>query len=148
MAEERVQDDVRTEIHFLRALTAERAMALYDRVIGRGSVTHLAPGRAAGSLVVRDHAPRLDRFRRLLVALDQPREGELRIFARVVVHRSAESLAALLQQTWTAAGRGPLAMVGDDRARLLLVRSTLETYRSLDRMVRRLDQPEQHEALP
>ena len=137
-------EEVRTEVYFLRHLTVERASALYERMLGIGANTWLGPGKGGGTLVVRDTDARLGRFRRVLdtIDVDEGHRDGVRVFARAVLHRRPQVVADLVLQTWQAAGRGPIALVGDDRSRLLIVRARLEEYRVLDRMIRKLDREE------
>ncbi|MGM0576343.1 MAG: hypothetical protein ACQEXJ_11485 [Myxococcota bacterium] len=132
-------DGWRTDVLFLESMQAGHAATLYERVLGTPPGVRVAPGRDAGTLVVRDTPARLDRFRALLGALDGPDRGMLHIYVRPVIHRTPSGLAALARDAFDAAGEAPLHMVPDDRSRNLVVQTAPETYRKLDRLLRRLD---------
>lgn len=132
-------DSLRTEVLFLErgGLGAERAVTLYQRILGETGESRVTVGRQPNMLVVRDTPERLKRFRALIAALDHPGEGQ-RLYVRPVVHVAPSALAALIEQT----GAFPpdlLSVVPDDRSGHLVVRARLADYRRLDLLLRKLD---------
>jgi len=138
-------DTYRTEIIFLKSLSVERAIALYERVIGVRSGTRVVEGHGADTVVVRDTPHQLARFRALLGVLDRAdrgRDGEQRLYLRPVVHLAPSDLADLVRSVLD--GHRLLAevlMAPDDRSGQLVVRTTRDRYLTLDRLMRRLDVP-------
>lgn len=129
---------LRTEVIFLRdnGMGAERALTLYERVIGQSGESSAMVGRQPNMLVVRDTPERLARFRRLLAALDRG-GAERRLYVRPVSHLAPSALASLLAELAPADVR----LVPDDRSGALIVSATLTDYRRLDALIRRLDVP-------
>jgi type II secretory pathway component GspD/PulD (secretin) len=122
---------LRTEVIFLRdnGMGAERALALYERVIGQSGESSAMVGRQPNMLVVRDTPERLARFRRLLDALDRG-GAERRLYVRPVAHLAPSELAP-----------ADVRLVPDDRSSALIVSATLADYRRLDALIRRIDVP-------
>lgn len=130
----------RTDVIFLAHLPQDRAIALWERVIGPAGEARVIAGRA-GTVVVYDTPPRLARFRDLLRALDVG-GGDAHIYVRPVVHLPPSALGALLEQILgDAGGRDALVLVADDRAGQLVIRTTPARYAVVDRLARRLDVP-------
>jgi len=129
----------RTDVLFLAYLPPERAVMLWERVLGAAGEAHVSVGRA-DTVVAYDTPPRLARFRALLTALDTPGAAAERLYLRPVVHLPPSALAALLHEALDDP-RAPLVLVPDDRTGQLLVRATPARYATLDRLARRLDVP-------
>ena len=130
-------DTHRTEVITLKAMNAERAITIHQRVLGAAPGARLVPGRDGKTLVVYDTVERLARFRVLLRELDRPTASELRTYVRPVAHRSPSELAELARQVLGDAAAP--TMVPDDRAGLLVVQATRPGYAYLDKLLRRLD---------
>ncbi len=141
LAGARSDDSYRTDIVFLRAMSAERAMALYDRVIGQQGESVVVQGRDEDTLVVKDTPARLARFRALLAALDRGSARGERIFVRPVVYLTPSALTVLVERVFDAEGWPAVVLIPDDRSRQLVVRTTRAHYDTLDALIRRLDQP-------
>lgn len=135
---EPARQSYRTEVIFLAALPAERALLLHERVLGRVGESTIAQGRQANVVVVKDTPERLARFRALLAALDAEGAARLRVFVRPVQHLLASELAALAGEVMDDPA---LRMVPDDRSRQLVVMARPERYHALDRLLRKLDVP-------
>lgn len=131
-------DAYRTEVIFLSALPAERALLLHERLLGQAGEGNIVRGRQPNVVVVKDTPERLARFHALLAALDREGAAQLRIFIRPVQHVMASELAALAGEV---VDDPALRMVPDDRSRQLVVMARPETYRALDRLLRKLDVP-------
>lgn len=131
-------ESLKTEVIFLRenGMGAERALALYERVIGQSGESSAMVGRQPNMLVVRDTPERLGRFRKLLAALDRG-GAERRLYVRPVTHLAPSELVSLLAELAPADVR----LVPDDRSSALIVSATLADYRRLDTLIRRLDVP-------
>lgn len=129
-------DSLKTEVLFLkeRGMGAERALTLYDRVIGRSGESSALVGRQPNMLVVRDTPERLARFRSLIRLLDV--EGdERRLYVRPIVHLPPSALIALIGDLIPQAVR----LFPDDRTNNLVVSASLTDYRRLDTLIRKLD---------
>ena len=136
----RSDDSYRTDVIFLAHLPQDRAIALWERVIGPAGEARIIAGRA-DTVVVYDTPPRLARFRDLLRALDVG-DDDAHIYVRPVVHLPPSALAALIEQILgDAGGRDALVLVADDRAGQLVIRTTPARYAIIDRLARRLDVP-------
>lgn len=131
-------ESLKTEVIFLEenGMGAERALTLYERVIGKSGESSAMVGRQPNMLVVRDTPQRLARFRRLLDALDRG-GADRRLYVRPVTHVAPSQLASLLAELAPADVR----LVPDDRSGALIVSATLPDYRRLDTLIRRLDVP-------
>jgi type II secretory pathway component GspD/PulD (secretin) len=134
-----VTDSLRTEVIFLTkdGMGAERALTLYDRIIGPSGESSAVVGRQPNMLVVRDTPPRLARFRALLKALDVP-GAELRLFIRPMRYVAPSQLKPLIEELGTF-DLARISLVADDRSGQLVVQARLEDYRRLDRLIRKLD---------
>lgn len=131
-------ESYRTEVIFLAALPAERALLLHERLIGQAGESNIVRGRQPNMVVVKDTPERLARFHALLAALDKDGAAGLRIFLRPVQHVLPSELAALASEVLDDPG---VRMVADDRSRHLVVMSRPEAYQRLDRLLRKLDVP-------
>lgn len=132
-------ESLRTEVIFLRegGMGVERAMTVYDRVIGARGESSITVGRQPNMLVVRDTPPRLKRFRALLTALDRPGE-DARVFIRPVHHLAPSELAARVAEL-DVFDPAAVQLVPDDRSGQLVVSASLAEYRRLDALIRKLD---------
>lgn len=128
-----------TEIIFLQVMTPARAMLLFDRVIRSGSQSVIVEGKGPNVVVARDYPAQLARFRELLADLDRPGEAGARIYVRPVQFVVASALAQTLEGMYDSAE--PPRMVPDDRTGQLVVQTTPERYRALDKLIRKLDVP-------
>lgn len=131
-------ESLKTEVIFLKenGMGAERALTLYERVIGRSGESSAMVGRQPNMLVVRDTRERLTRFRKLIDELDRPGQG-LRLYVRPIAHLAPSSLLPLLAELTPPSVR----LVPDDRSSVLIVSASLADYRRLDALIRRLDVP-------
>lgn len=124
----------------LQHMEPTRAAALYESVVGvgPGGKVHVAEKKRA--VIVHDERRRIDHFRGLVALLDVPGSGDLKIFVRPVQFASptelAKILGELLQGTSHAKG---LLLVPDERSSKLVVRASPETYRMIDKLLRRQD---------
>lgn len=134
-----VTDSLRTEVIFLTGdgMGAERALTLYDRIIGPSGESSAALGRQPNMLVVRDTPPRLARFRAILKALDVP-GAQTRLFIRPMHHLAPSQIKPLIEELETF-DPPMISLVADDRSGQLIVQARLEDYRRLDRIIRKLD---------
>ncbi|TNF23447.1 MAG: hypothetical protein EP329_27525 [Deltaproteobacteria bacterium] len=133
-------DSYRTDVIFLAHMPQKRAIALWEKILGPAGEARIIVGRA-GTVVVYDTPPRLARFRALVEALDSG-DASAHIYLRAVVHLPPSALADLIARVLgDAGGEGRLVLVPDDRSGQLLVRTTPERYRVVDRLARRLDVP-------
>ncbi|MFT7581351.1 MAG: hypothetical protein ACI9MR_003027, partial [Myxococcota bacterium] len=89
-------DSYRTDVLFLRTMTPARAIALYERLIGRDGESQIFEGRNPQTVIVYDTADRLDRFRLFLTALDDDKHAGLRIFVRPVRYLAPSELAQII----------------------------------------------------
>lgn len=135
-----VANSLKTEVIFLEqgGMGAERALMLYERVIGRSGEGSATIGRQPNMLVVRDTPERLARFRALIRALDRP-GAERRLYMRPMTHVAPSQMARLVGDLLPEDVR----LVPDDRSGNLVVSATLDDYRRLDALVRKLDVPGQ-----
>ena len=133
-------DSLKTEVIFLEqgGMGAERALTLYERVIGRSGEGSATLGRQPNMLVVRDTPERLTRFRALIRALDRP-GAERRFYVRPMVHVAPSQMATLVGDLIP----DDVRLVPDDRSGHLVVSATLSDYRRVDALVRKLDVPGQ-----
>lgn len=131
-------ESYRTEVIFLTELPAERAMLLYERLLGQAGESTIVPGRQPNVVVVKDTPERLARFHALLAALDRQGAIGLHIYLRPVQHVPPSELAALATEV---VGDLDVRMVADDRSRHLVVMSRPDTYKKLDLLLRKLDVP-------
>jgi type II secretory pathway component GspD/PulD (secretin) len=137
---ELVADSYRTEVIFLRGLPAERAILLHERLLGSSGESTIVPGRQDNVIVVRDTPARLARFHQLLAVLDSRGAAERHIYVRPVRYLAASELAQLTDDI--IGGRQDMEevrMVADDRSQQLVVMCRKDTYRTLDRLFRKLD---------
>lgn len=132
-------DTFQTAIVFLQEMSTERAVTLYERVIGVIGGATIVVGRDKRSVIVKDTRERLTRYRHLLSLLDVKGQDKLRIFVRPVIYRVPSELAKMLDETLAKVSKAPLHMAPDDRAGLLVVATTRETYRRLHILAERLD---------
>lgn len=134
-------ESYRTEVIFLGELSADRAIALHERVIGDAGESTIVRGRQANMIVVKDTPERLSRFRKLLAALDAAGSAELHVYVRPVRHVLPSALAARAAEVYDGAngGGGAPKMVPDDRSMQLVVMCPPDQYRALDRLLRKLD---------
>ena len=130
-----------TAVIFLKHMPATRAVAIYERVLGRIHGALASPGRDNRSVTVRDAPQRVDRFRKLLAKLDLP-GAELRVFVRPVLHRRPRELEQLITEVLKAKKtRAPVTMVADSASRQLVVCTTRRVYfHIIDPLARKLDQ--------
>lgn len=134
-------DSLKTEVIFLGRLPSERAIMLWDRVIGSIGGATILQGRSPDVVVVRDTPPRLARFRALVTALDAT-SPETHIYLRPVVNVRPSELAALVQSLADGADAlRDVTLVPDDRSDQLVVAAPPARYRALDKLLRRLDVP-------
>jgi type II secretory pathway component GspD/PulD (secretin) len=131
--------EARTEIIFLQAMPPARAMLLFDRVIRSGPAAVIVQGRGPNVIVARDYPAQLARFRSLLAEFDRPGEADAHIYVRPVHFVVASALAQTLEGMYDSVE--PPRMVADDRTGQLVVQTTLERYRALDKLIRKLDVP-------
>jgi len=135
---EPARQSYRTEVIFLKALPAERALLLHERLLGAVGESNIVRGRQPNVVVVKDTPERLARFHALLAAFDKEGAARLRIFLRPVQHVLPSELAALAGEVLDDPG---VRMVPDDRSGHLVVMSRSEAYQRLDRLLRKLDVP-------
>lgn len=128
------------ELVDLRAMPADRAAALYERLVGEGAATRVQPGPKGEQLVVRDRPWRIARFRTLLRRLDQPGAARARIYVRPVRHRRPEVLAQRVR-TLMGGERASWTVVAVPHPRRLVVRARWPVYERMDALLRRLDVP-------
>ena len=133
------QEQVRTTVVILKAMSLKRAELLYDKAVGRSAKTQIVVDRRGRSLVVRDYRSKLEQYKALIGVLDAPGTKKLKIYVRPVVHLKASVLADKLKPLMKAVSRAPLRMAPMDRARRLVVMTTWPVYRKLDVLARRLD---------
>lgn len=134
-------DSLKTEVMFLDGMPAERAISLWERVIGPQAGATIIQGRAANVVVVKDTPARIARFRTLMKALAST-GADAHIYLRPVLYMEASELAAVVSNV---AGQSDamkdVALVPDDRSGQLVVSATPARYRALDALMRRLDVP-------
>jgi len=71
--------------------------------------------------------------------LDLPGSKGRRIFVRPVIHRPASELVIVTRRVFgDDLGRG-VGLAPDDRSNQMIVRATAAQYRTIDRLLRRLD---------
>jgi len=133
-------DSLRTEIIFLQEIEAERAIVLWDKVIGPAPEATIVKGREPRVVVVRDRPERLARFHALIAALDRRGAAARRIYIRPVVNLLPSELARLLGDVVGPSG-DELRLVPDDPTQRLVVITTEAIYRRVDLIARRLDVP-------
>ena len=131
-------DTHRTHVFLLQAMQAEQAATLYERMLGLPPETRLVAGRDGKSLIAHDTPERLERFTKLLSALDRDEGAGQRIYVRPVLHRIPSELAELVRQV---VGQAAPTLVADDRSGALVVRARWPEYQELDTLLRRLDVP-------
>ncbi len=134
-------DSYKTRTLRLKHMTAERAVALHERVVGSQGESSIVARPDGRSVIVHDTAPRLRRFRTLLRELDVADDGgERRLYVRPVLHVTPSRLAELALDVFDQQkGADALKIIADDRAGVLVVSTTYPTYLKLDRLLRRLD---------
>lgn len=131
----------RTDIFFLEAMSADRAVTLYEKVLGIGPETRVMKGKDPRTVVARDMPDRLARYRVMLLVLDTPTTRRLKIYVRPMAHRTPSEVAGLILETLSEKQRRDLTLVPDDRSGRLVVRTHAVFYQRLDRLIRRLDVP-------
>ncbi len=136
-----IGESYRTEVIFLEGLSAERAITIHERLLGQVGESAIVLGRQPNVVVVKDTPLRLSRFREILALLDRPGAAERRIYIRPVRHLAPSELARLVAEVIDQGGDAAEAvqLVPDDRGRQLVVMCRERTYRSLDRLMRKLD---------
>lgn len=133
-------DSLRTEIIFLQEIEADRAIVLWERVIGPAPEATIVKGREPNVVVVRDRPERLARFHALIAALDRRGAATRRIYIRPVVNLLPSELASLLDDVIRPSG-DELRLVPDDPTQRLVAITTEAIYRRVDLIARRLDVP-------
>lgn len=130
----------KTAVIFLKHMKASRAVAIYERVLGRVQGSVIAPGRDNTSVTVRDTAVRLARYKNLLKLLDVPGD-ELRVYVRPVLHRAPTELAALIEEVLVARKtKATVTLVPDNASGQLVVSTTKRVYfHIIDPLARKLD---------
>ena len=129
-----------TDIIFLDVLPAQRAVVLYERVIGITPGARVAVGKDPRSVVVHDTQERLSRFRVLVSMLDRG-DGSDHLYVRPVIHVSPSHLATVLLDVMNTQAKKAFVLVPDDRSKRLVVHCQPEAYERLDKLIRRLDIP-------
>lgn len=133
---------LKTEVIFLQEVDADRAIVLWDKVIGPAPEATIVKGREPNVVVVKDSPERLARFHALIAALDRKGAAARRIYIRPVAYLLPSELAKELDEIAGATG-DELRMVPDDRTQRLVVITTAAIYRRVDLVARRLDVPGQ-----
>jgi len=133
-------DTLRTEVVFLQGMQAERAITLWERVIGPIPEATILPGKSPDVVVVKDTPERLVRFRALLGALTGGAAAD-RIYVRPVVHVLPSELAARLADLLADTPDRAVVLVPDDRSQRLVVKAQPARYLAIDKLARALDVP-------
>ena len=129
-----------TDVIFLEVLSAERGVALYERVIGLAPGARVAVGKGPRTVVAHDTQERLSRFRVLVSMLDRGDASD-HLYVRPVIHVAPSHLATLLLDVMNNQAKKGLILVPDDRSKRLVARCRPDAYERLDKLIRRLDIP-------
>ena len=133
-------DTLRTQVVFLGDMPADRAITLWERVIGPAGEATILPGKSPDVVVVVDTPPRLARVRALLAALSGGGEND-HIYIRPVLYLAPSELAARLGELVANTRQAGVVLVPDDRSARLVVRASPSDYQAIDRLARALDVP-------
>ncbi|MCC6623652.1 MAG: hypothetical protein IT385_20510 [Deltaproteobacteria bacterium] len=133
-------DTLRTEVVFLQGMQAERAITLWERVIGPIPEATILPGKSPDVVVVKDTPARLARFRALVGALSGGGSAD-RIYVRPVVHVTPSALAERLAELLAGTRDEAVVLAPDDRSQRLVVKATPARYLAIDKLARALDVP-------
>ena len=126
-------------------MPAADAVTLHDRVLGSEGGSSVTASPDGDAVIVKDTPERIARLRLLLGWLDLPGTAARRLYVRPTKHRSPSELTAVTRRVLGDAMGKDLGLAPDDRSGLLVVRATPPTYRTIDRLLRRLDIPPRDE---
>ncbi|NUN16280.1 MAG: hypothetical protein HUU55_21850 [Myxococcales bacterium] len=129
-----------TRVVKLHHVEPQRVLDLYQKLAGKTGTVDVSSGQNA--VVIHDYPESIRRFERILSLLDVPKGGALRIYVRPILHRDPQELVDLVSAVWETKTGPPPRFVSDERTGQLIVVTTAESYRKLDRLLRRLDVPE------
>ena len=123
----------------LSAMSPEQALALYDKVLGKGLGATLSVAPKKDALLIKDTRERVLRYRQLLLFLDIPGQVERRIYVRPTVNRLPSELVAVVKRVFGERLGRHVGLAPDDRSSQLIVHAKASEYATIDRLLRRLD---------
>jgi type II secretory pathway component GspD/PulD (secretin) len=123
----------------LQTMSVEQALLVHDRVLGTAPGAKITGSPKGDAVILHDERPRIDRFRTLLTMLDLPGAKGRRIFVRPVQHRLASELVTVTRRVFGEAMGRDVGFAPDDRSSRLVVRASAAQYRTIDRLLKRLD---------
>lgn len=129
-----------TRVVRLEHVEIQRALELYPKLVGSTGTIEVSASQNA--VIIHDFPESIRRFERILAILDVPHGTTLRIYVRPILYRQPEELVSLVSAVWESKSGPAPRFVADDRTGQLIVVASAESYRKLDRLLRRLDVPE------
>ena len=131
-----------TGVFKLEHLKASRADSIYRLFIVPGPEAKVVVQDDDNTLVIRDEADRLKRFRSTLKRMDRKGTLALGIFMRPVRYANPRTLAKQLAEILIDRFQHPLRLVPDIAGARILIMTTRPQYAVLHRLAQRLDRPE------
>lgn len=120
-------------------MPVEHALVIHERVLGAAPGVQVTASPKGDAVIVKDRPMRIAQFRDLLRMLDLPGAKGRRIFVRPVQHRLASDLVDVTRRVLGDTIGRDVGFAPDDRSNQLIVRATPPQYRTIDRLLRRLD---------
>jgi type II secretory pathway component GspD/PulD (secretin) len=135
-------ESLETGVFKLAHLQASRAESIYRLFIVPGPEAKIVAQDDDNTLVIRDEADRLKRFRSTLKRMDRKGSLTLGIFMRPVRYANPRTLAKQLAEILIDRFHHPLRLVPDIGGARILIMTTHPQYAVLHRLAQRLDRPE------
>ncbi len=123
----------------LKAMPAKHALTLYERVLGPRAGASIRADAKGKALLMEDSKTRIERMRVLIASLDSTKKGLGKIYVRPVMHRQASDMRDLLKRILGKRIGREVKLAADDPSSHLVLMCSAAEYRTLDRLIRRLD---------
>lgn len=130
-----------TERIELKEMSADDAITLRAKVIGARAGSSATAAPDGKSIIVQDSVGRIERLRQLITWLDLPGSKTRRLHVRPVLHRQPSELVSLTHRVFGDYIGREVGLAADDRSGKLIVLAKPSEYRTIDRLLRRLDIP-------
>jgi len=120
-------------------MAVEQAIVIHERVLGVAPGSRVVGSPKGDALLVTDTRQRIERLQAVLGLLDLPGGKGRRIFVRPVIHRPASELVSVTRRVFGDDMGHGVGLAPDDRSNQMIIRATAAQYRTIDRLLRRLD---------